>query len=303
MPHVILEDQTLRDGLQIEKRLFSLQEKIDIIDGLIAAGLTRIQIGSFVHPQRVPQMADTDALVKALGVREGVVFTGLVLNRRGLERAMACGLSNVALSVSVSDTHSRKNANRSAQEALKEMITLIAEAVAAGVGVRAGLQCCFGCVYEGHIDEDAVLAAATQMATAGAGEINLADTTGMANPRQIESLCRKVAESLPEVSIILHLHDTRGLGMANLIAAYDIGIRYFDVCTGGLGGCPFVKGAAGNVPTEDAVYALESLGGHTGIDLNKLIAVTEMLEDKLQRELPARMGRVVRFASNPPTCS
>lgn len=295
-PDVDFEDQALRDGLQSESRLFSLAEKRRLVEGLADAGLKRIQVGSFVHPRRVPQMADTDALVRALDPPAGVVVTGLVLNARGLERAMACGLRDVALSASVSDSHSRRNANQSAAAAIEAMTGLIREAIQAGLAVRGGLQCVFGCVYEGAIDADRVLAAAEKMVAAGAGAINLADTTGMAHPRQVGELCARVQRALPEVELTLHLHDTRGLGLANMLTGYEAGVRSFDVCAGGLGGCPFVRGAAGNVPTEDAVHAFEAMGVSTGIDLAGFVNVVDVLEAKLGRRLPGRMAGVVRAA-------
>ncbi len=293
-PDVCFEDQTLRDGLQSESRLFSLAEKQRLVGLLADAGLKRIQVGSFVHPRRVPQMAATDQLVRSLDPPEGVVISGLVLNARGLERARDCGLADVALSASVSDSHSRRNANQSAAVAIDAMARLIREAVRAGLAVVGGLQCVFGCVYEGAVDADRVLAAAEKMAAAGATAVNLADTTGMAHPRQVTALCDRFYQALPEIELILHLHDTRGLGLANMLAGYEAGVRSFDVCTGGLGGCPFVRGAAGNVPAEDAVHAFEAMGVSTGIDLAGLVKVVDDLEDTLGRRLPGRMAGVLR---------
>ena len=291
---ILFEDETLRDGLQMESRLFNLEEKIGIFNLLVEAGLKRIQVGSFVHPTVVPQMADTDELVRTLLTTPGVLLTGLILNERGLERALACGLTHVSMSVSASDTHSRKNANLSAEEALTSMTSLISEAREAGLNVRAGVQCAFGCVYEGKIPEEKVVATAEAMATAGAKEINLADTTGMGNPVQIRRLVGKIRKSFPKQALPLHLHDTRGLGLTNMLAGYEEGVRIFDVCAGGLGGCPFVKGAAGNVPTEDAVHMFEAIGFDTGIDLQKMGNVVEKLESILGRQLPGRITRVLK---------
>ncbi len=292
---VILEDEVLRDGLQMESRVFSFEEKTRIFQLLIEARVQRIQIGSFVHPKVIPQMADTDALIRQLRpAYPGVLLTGLILNDKGLERALSCGLSHVSMSVSASDTHSRKNANRPAREALESMTALISEAKKAGLKVRSGIQCSFGCVYEGAVPEEKVLAAAQAMASAGADEVNLADTTGMGSPRQVRSLVRKVWQELPGPEISLHLHDTRGLGLTNMFVGYEEGVRIFDVCAGGLGGCPFVKGAAGNVPTEDAVHMFEAMGIHTGIDMVKMGRVVGELETLLGRPLPGRMTRVLR---------
>jgi len=291
---VLLEDQVLRDGLQMESRIFSLAEKVKIFHLLKEAKVPRIQVGSFVHPKLVPQMADTDALIHQLICTSDVILTGLILNDKGLERALACGLSQVSMSVSASDTHSRKNANRPADEALTSMTALISQAKKANLKVRAGIQCAFGCVYEGEVPEEKVLAAAQAMASAGAEEVSLADTTGMGNPRQVRSLVRRVGKELPRMDLSLHLHDTRGLGLANMYVGYEEGVRIFDVCAGGLGGCPFVKGAAGNVPAEDAVHMFEAMGVETGIDLAKMSKVVEELESLLGRPLPGRMTRVVR---------
>jgi hydroxymethylglutaryl-CoA lyase len=240
-------------------------------------------------------MADTEELIRL--IREepvlGSLISALILNDKGLERALSCSVEHVSMSVSVSNTHSLKNSGKPAAEALARMTELIRHATDAGLTVRAGLQCSFGCVYEGAIDEQAVLASAEKFATAGAQEINLADTTGMANPLTVENMVRVVLQELPEMKISLHLHDTRGLGLANMYAGYLAGVRTFDTCTGGLGGCPFVRGAAGNVPTEDAVHMFSSMGVRTGIDLEKICATTGSLEVLLDRKLPGRMKTVL----------
>jgi hydroxymethylglutaryl-CoA lyase len=292
---IVLEDEALRDGLQMESRIFSLEEKLHLYRLLKRAGIPRIQVGSFVHPKIVPQMADTDELIRIIGRQDKCVISALILNDMGLKRALECGVPHVSMSVSVSDTHSRKNARRSADEALESMISLIREALAAGLKVRAGLQCAFGCVYEGRIAEDSVLTAARKMVTAGAREINLADTTGMATPLSIRHLVRRFRKEFPDTSVSLHLHDTRGLGLANMFSGFEEGVRSFDVCTGGLGGCPFVKGAAGNVPAEDAVNMFESAGVPTGIDLPVLCEAVAFLETVLDRRLPGRMKRVLEY--------
>jgi len=240
-------------------------------------------------------MADSDELIKALGKQTSTVISALILNSKGLDRALACGVPHVSMSVSISDSHSRKNAHRSAAEALASMVDLIENARNQGLEVRAGLQSAFGCVYEGAISTSAVLEAAEKMAMAGVNEINLADSSGMANPDSIRSLVDSVSREFPQLNISLHLHDTRGLGLANMLSGYEAGVRVFDVCAGGLGGCPFVRGAAGNVPTEDAVNMFESMGVDTGIELNTLIEVVTFLEKTLQRPLSGRMKRVLGY--------
>jgi len=290
------EDEALRDGLQMETLIFGLEEKLHLFRLLEKAGLKRIQIGSFVHPGIVPQMADTDELVRAIGENHKTVISALLLNEKGLERALACGVRHLSMSVSASDTHSRKNAGKPADEALDSMTKLISRATEAGVQVRAGFQCSFGCVYEGAVDPDRVMDGIGRMAQAGAGEVNLADTTGMADPYSIRRLVDRARTEIPGVGISLHLHDTSGLGLANMFAGYEAGVRTFDVAAGGLGGCPFVKGAAGNVPTEDAVHMFESMGVKTGIDMDILCDVVDVLESRLGRALPGRMKRLVKGA-------
>jgi len=293
---LLLEDEALRDGLQMETLIFGLEEKLHLFRLLEKAGLKRIQIGSFVHPGIVPQMADTDELVRAIGENHKTVISALLLNEKGLERALACGVRHLSMSVSASDTHSRKNAGKPADEALDSMTKLISRATEAGVQVRAGFQCSFGCVYEGAVDPDRVMDGIGRMAQAGAGEVNLADTTGMADPYSIRRLVDRARTEIPGVGISLHLHDTSGLGLANMFAGYEAGVRTFDVAAGGLGGCPFVKGAAGNVPTEDAVHMFESMGVKTGIDMDILCDVVDVLESRLGRALPGRMKRLVKGA-------
>ena len=250
---IIFEEESLRDGLQIEKRIFNLEEKIRLFNLLVDAGVKRIQIGSFVHKERVPQMANTDELAEKVRDIPNVLITGLILNEKGLDRAVEVGLQHVSMGASASDTHSRRNVNRSAEEAFQDILSLIFKAKKAGLLVRAGVQCAFGCVYEGKVPEEKVIRGAKAMFEAGADEINLADTTGMGNPYQIRDIVRKVCESILKATLSLHLHDTRGMGLVNMLAGYEEGVRIFDSCSGGLGGCPFVKGAAGNIPLEDAI--------------------------------------------------
>lgn len=294
--NVLLEDETLRDGLQVESRVFSLEEKLSVYQSLKNAGVRRIQVGSFVHPGKVPQMADTDELIRRIRAQahaSGPLLSALILNDRGLERGLDCGVDHVSMSVSISNTHSRKNSGKSATDALVAMADLIARANRAGLTVRAGLQCAFGCVYEGTVATADVLNAAEKLAHAGAHEINLADSTGMATPVSITERVKQVREVVPDLGLSLHLHDTRGLGIANMYAGFRAGVRTFDVCTGGLGGCPFIRGAAGNVPTEDAVHLFSALGVNTGIDLPAICDSVSQLEALLGRTLPGRMKTVI----------
>ncbi|RYH07944.1 hydroxymethylglutaryl-CoA lyase [Tropicimonas sp. IMCC6043] len=290
---VLIEDEFLRDGLQNESRLFSIDEKLGFLAALEAAGLRRIQVGSFVHPKRVPQMADTDALFERIEPQPGIVYTALVLNRAGLERALAVGVKHLSISVSASETHSRKNTNKSVDEARAAIVPTIETALGAGVAVRAGIQSALGCGFEGRVDPGTVVAIARSFSALGVSEINIADTAGLANPRQVFDLCTRLRGEIdPAVQLSLHLHDTRGLGLANMVAGLQAGVRIFDAALGGLGGCPFVPGATGNIATEDAAFACEQMGLDTGIDWQALRAPVAAAEALLERTLPARTSHV-----------
>lgn len=292
---VVVEEQSLRDGLQAESRLFGLGEKMEIVRLLAEAGVRRLQLGSFVNPRTVPQVANTDVLVSLVRRHyPDLLCTALILNEKGLDRALRSGLNHLSMSVSVSDSHSRNNTGRAASEALEAMTGLIARAVAEGIQVRAGVQCAFGCSDEGPVPKTTVLAAVAQMVAAGATEINLADTAGMAGPVQVSRLATRVRENHPEIEASLHLHDTRGLGLVNLYAGYAAGVRLFDTAAGGLGGCPFITGAGGNVATEDAVHLFAGMGVDTGINLPLLCRVVDHFEGLLGRQLPGRINRVLQ---------
>ena len=289
---VLLEEQSLRDGLQNEPRLLGLDEKLEIIRLLVAAGVRRVQIGSFVDPRRVPQMGGIEELVLRVQADwPKLTCSALVLNAKGFERAVQCNLRHLTLSVSVSDTHSKKNAGCGAADALRQMAPLVRKGAEWGMTIRAGVQCAFGCVYEGRIEEDRVLAVAQELSAAGATEINLADTAGIANPLQIKRLVTLVRDTAPAATLSLHLHDTRGLGLTNLFAGYQAGVRLFDVAAGGLGGCPAVPGAAGNVATEDAVRLFDHLGVATGINQVALHTVVQRYETLLDQTLPRKAGQ------------
>lgn len=284
---VTLEDQSLRDGLQNERRLLSLDEKLEIVHLLADAGVRRMQIGSFVNPRKVPQMAETEELAQRIHAQWPLLqCSALVLNARGLDRAVACGMRYLSLSVSLSDTHSRRNTGCGAEEALAAMITLVRRATDRGISVRAGMQCALGCAEGGRIPEERVVAAARQLTAAGAIELNLADTAGLAQPLQVGQLVAQVREAVPAAVLSLHLHDTGGLGVANMRAGYEAGVRLFDVCVGGLGGCPFVRDAVGNVAAEEAVRLFAGMGVVTGIDLSLLLKATARYEALLGRPLP-----------------
>lgn len=285
-----------RDGFQFEKRWIPTEMKVEIINDLIGAGLKHIQVASFVNPSRVPQMADAEEVIKRLPAESrGVVFSGLVLNTTGLKRALQAGLNHLEISLSVSDTHSRKNAGVSFDAAFRGVKEMINLAHAEGIGVRAGIQCAFGCVYEGHVSRERIVRLVQYYVSQKVDAIAISDTTGMANPMSVKELLQVLMPMCGSTPLVLHLHDTRGLGLANLVAALECGVIQFDTAMAGMGGCPFVAGAAGNIATEDTVYLLESMGISTGVDLAKISKCSLRLEEFLGKQFPGKMHRLLQL--------
>lgn len=293
---VVIEDQGPRDGFQSESVVVPTEQKIGVVKDLVAAGLRRVQVTSFVHPTYVPQMADAEALCASLPQGDGVIYSGLVLNERGVERAIAAGLRHVAISHSASDTHSRKNTRRGLEEARQAHIATVHRAKEAGLTVRGGVQCAFGCRYEGPIDSGSVLEMVEAQLALGVDELALADSTGMGDPRAIRSLLPEVLKQAEGRPVFLHLHDTEGRGMANALAALDVGVRHFDTAFGGMGGCPYIRGASGNISTEDLVCMAHQMGFETGIDARKVADLSRKMEDFYAHQFPGKMHRVL---SNP----
>lgn len=279
-----------RDGLQREETILSVAEKVTLVEQLIDAGLRRIQVTSFVHPRYVPQMADAEEVCARLPRRPDVSYSGLALNLKGVERAYDAGLRAIDISVSASDAHSRRNANRSLQEALREFDQMYRRAREAGMHVRAGIQCAFGYQTPEDVTPEQVLAIAEHYMELGVDEIALADSSGLANPMQMTALLQSLTAVTRAVPLIMHLHDTRGMGLANVMAALHCGVRIFDTAVGGLGGCPFIEGATGNIATEDTVHMLHQMGIDTGVDLQRLSAVARGLEKRLgKKQLPGKL--------------
>jgi hydroxymethylglutaryl-CoA lyase len=272
-----------RDGLQAEERFVPTEDKIRLVDALTATGLQRVQVTSFVRPEWIPQLADAEEVMRGVARRPGVELNALVPNRRGLERALAAGADSVMLVVSASATHHRKNLNREPKETLAEYETLVPEA---RVPVYADISTSFGCPYEGAVSEDAVEDIARRLFMMGVEEVGIADTTGVGNPVQVEQLCARLRAVFPDERLTLHLHDTRGMGLANVVAGLRAGIDAFDGSVGGLGGCPYAPGATGNVATEDVVHMLGEMGIETGVDVDALIAAARLAQKLVGRELP-----------------
>jgi hydroxymethylglutaryl-CoA lyase len=284
---VVLRDVTLRDGLQDEDPI-PTDAKVAIFEALVAGGVRELELTSFVRPDRVPAMADAEALCAATAPSE-LRRWGLVLNERGAERALAAGLRDLQFVVSVSDTHSRHNAGRGSEEALTALAAVAVLAGDRGAAVEVTLATAFGCPYEQRVDPAAVVAAAERATRAGVTSIGLADTIGVAVPTEVRSLVGAVGAAV-DVPVGVHLHDTRGLGVANALAALDAGVRRIDASVGALGGCPFAPGASGNVALEDLAHALEAMGVRTGIDVAALVDAAALACSAVGRPVGSHVG-------------
>ena len=289
---IILHEVGPRDGLQMERAVVPAAVREAWIREVMASGVDIVQVGSFVRPDKVPQLADTDELFRRLAPtpQPRARLSGLLLNEQGLDRALACGVELACMGASASDTHSRKNAGVGSAEALKKIMVLAARAVRAGLAVQVSVQSAFGCGYEGAVPERRVLSMIQTYLDAGFTQISLADTAGHATPAAVERLFGAMLRLTRfNVAYTCHFHDTYGLGMANVFAALRAGAASIEASFGGLGGCPFTKVAAGNVATEDVVHALQRQGKRTDVDLARLIAVARAVAAHFGRELPGHV--------------
>lgn len=282
-----------RDGIQTRKKIVPTEMKVEMIKNLTAAGIKRIQVTSFVHPRLVPQMADAEAVCAQLPEIDGVQYNGLVLNMRGLERAHKAGLKHVDMGVPASETLSQKNANSSIEEGMARMEEMVNKSREWGMSVRAGVQTAFGCVYEGDIPLERVVGLSKRFLDMGIDELSLADSSGMGNPQQIEETLAEIKPLAGEVPIVMHLHDTRGMGLANCYAALKRGVNRFDTSFGGLGGCPFIEGAKGNIPTEDTLNMMQEMNIETSVDIAQVSAVAKTYETFFGEELPGKIYQLL----------
>jgi hydroxymethylglutaryl-CoA lyase len=290
MSHITIHEVGLRDGLQVERAVVPTEQKIRWIERLCDSGVDMIQLGSFVHREKVPQMADTDALFEHVRARDGArpIFSGLVLNEKGLERGLGCGVRFFCMGVSASDTHSRKNTGMGTAEATGRIIAMARAAGLAGAAVQVSVQSAFGCGFEGLVPEDRVLGIARQFVEAGLTTISLADTAGHATPDQVERLFTAVRALDPRIECACHLHDTYGFGLANCYGALRAGVTCFEAAFAGLGGCPFTAVAGGNVCTEDLVHMFHRMGLAAHVKVDPLVDVAKNAAEVLGRELPGR---------------
>jgi hydroxymethylglutaryl-CoA lyase len=284
-----------RDGLQSEPGVLPTAAKIELIERLIAAGAKRIEVASFVNPQRVPQMADAEAVLAGLPRHEDVRYVGLVLNRRGFERAAAAGCDEIGMAVIASDTFNRRNQGVPTLESIAAWLDIARSAREAGLRAQVTISAAFGCPFEGEVPVDRVVDIAQRVAEAEPLEIALADTVGAGVPAQVVDLVGRVREALPGVTLRCHFHNTRNTGLANAFAAVQSGVRTLDASVGGIGGCPFAPAATGNIPTEDLVYMLERSGFETGISLGRAIENGRWLEALLGRPVPGLLVKAGDF--------
>ncbi|MBZ0237860.1 MAG: hydroxymethylglutaryl-CoA lyase [Deltaproteobacteria bacterium] len=277
-----------RDGLQNEARSVPTADKIAFIHALMDTGLRYIEITSFVSPQWIPQLADNAEVARGVRRKDGVVLTALVPNRRGLDGAIASGMKEIAVFLSASETHNKKNINKTIAETLKAFGDVVPPALAAGMKVRAYVSTVFGCPYEGDVDPRAAVWLTKELRAMGVYQVSISDTIGVANPWQVEKVLELVLAEAPVESVAVHFHDTQGTALANCVSAMQLGVTTIDASVGGLGGCPYAPGASGNLATDDLVAMLHSMGIQTGIDLDKLVEASRLAASFVGHDLPSK---------------
>lgn len=298
--HIEINEVAPRDGLQIERTQVPTDDKVDLVDALSSCGFARIEVTSFTSPRAIPALADAEAVMQRIVRAPGVIYTALVPNLRGLQRALESGVDELNLVMSASETHNRANLRMSREASQAQLLAVIEQAGKAGVPCNVSLSTVFGCPFEGDIATADVMALAAIFAAAGARGLTLCDTTGMAYPNQVEALCDQVLQAYPDLALTIHLHNTRGMALANAVAAWQSGVTRFDAAAGGLGGCPYAPGASGNVNTEELAHMFECMGVDTGVSLERLLAVVATLPGLVQRDFkPALLAAGPRLKLHP----
>jgi hydroxymethylglutaryl-CoA lyase len=286
--HVTIKEVGPRDGLQNEKTQIATEDKIAWINKLSKTGLTYIEITSFVHPKWIPQLADALEVAANIERAEGVTYAALVPNQKGLEKALAAQVDEVAVFMSASETHNRKNINKSIAETFPVLEEVVKTAKQEGKTVRGYVSTVFGCPYEGNVSIEQVIYVSERLFAMGIDELSLGDTIGVATPKQVQEVLEAVLQRFPKEKLAMHFHDTRGTALANILVSLEMGITTFDSSLGGLGGCPYAPGASGNVATDDLVYMLHGMGIATGIDVERLTEAALFIQDKIERPLSSR---------------
>ncbi len=284
-----------RDGLQSEPEILPTDSKVIFIEKAIDAGVRRLEVASFVHPKLVPQMADAEALIEKLPQRDDVSYIGLIMNERGLDRALTTEIHEIGMVVVASDTYNRKNQGCSTSESVSAWQSISAKAKSEGLRANVMISSAFGCPYEGEVKIGRVIDLAKQLVDAGPAELGIADSIGVAVPDQVSELLGRVKEVIGDVPLRCHFHNTRNTGLANAQAAVVAGVTYLDASVGGIGGCPFAPAATGNIPTDDLLYMLDRSGVETGVSLEKIIDVSRWLEEELGRSVPALLPKAGGF--------
>jgi hydroxymethylglutaryl-CoA lyase len=290
-PDVTLYEVGPRDGLQNESRLVPTDDKIRLIDALSETGLRAIEITSFVNPKWIPQLADGGEVSRRIHRKPGLIYSALVPNKQGLDAAVTAGMKEIAVFMSASETHNKKNINKTIAQTLVAFEETVPPALAAGLRVRAYVSTVYGCPYEGAVDPAKALELCRALRALGCYQVSLGDTIGVANPRQVRDILTRVLAEIPAPDVAVHFHDTRGTALANILVAVEMGITTVDAALGGLGGCPYAPGASGNVATEDVVYMLEGMGVRTGIDLDRLVDCARLASTVVGHEVPSKYYR------------
>lgn len=286
---IFIQEVGPRDGFQIEDRFIPTHEKIELIDALSLCGLAKIEVTSFTSPKAIPALADADEVMRGIRREPGVVYSALVPNLRGAERALAAGTDELNLVMSASETHNLLNLRMTREQSLARLLEVVDLAKGSGAALNVSLSTAFGCPMEGDVPEAVVLGLAERFLQQGVAGITLCDTTGMAHPRQVAALCHAFLVRFPAAELTLHLHNTRGMGLANALAALEVGVVRFDASLGGLGGCPYAPGATGNVCTEDLVHMLQAEGQPVAVDLQRLLAAARSLPELVGHDVPGQV--------------
>ncbi|WP_374963988.1 hydroxymethylglutaryl-CoA lyase [Lysinibacillus sp. RS5] len=292
--HVTLKEVGPRDGLQNEKTHMATADKVQLVDLLSQTGLNYIEVTSFVHPKWIPQLADAVEVLQAIKRQKDITYAALVPNMRGLERALQADVDEVSVFMSASESHNKNNINKTINETFPIVEEVVIGAKAAQKKVRGYISTVIGCPYEGYIQPEKVLRVTEKLLEMGIDEISLGDTIGVGVPTQVESLLAELLKRYPVENFAMHFHDTRGTALANIVKSLEMGITKFDSALGGLGGCPYAKGASGNVATEDLLYLLDEMGIKTGVELNKVLEATHFIEQKLGKAVASKQMAIAR---------
>jgi hydroxymethylglutaryl-CoA lyase len=286
---IYIHEVSVRDGFQIERDFVPTETKVALIDELSKTGLAKIEVTSFVSPKAIPNMRDAEQVLSLIEREPGVIYAVLVPNLRGVERAMQCNVDEINLFCSASESHNRANVNRSVAQSLQGFGEIMESLSGNDIKVNGNISTAFGCPFEGHIEANNVFSIVDKYLELGFDGVTIADTTGMANPKQVRELMTEIAKRCTDVDLTLHFHNTRGMGLANVLAGLEAGVVRYDASLGGLGGCPFAPGASGNICTEDLVHMLEAMGYDTGVDLDRLIKAARKIPTIVGHEVPGQV--------------